>query len=192
MNERAIPTPNRRYESYRHETMRDEVESGNDPSAAGEIGLHWGELAGRLRESTQELRNLSTGSVELWQGTAGDALRGVLDKAAGWSDEAAEISAAVAEAVSQQASVAARARAEMPEPVAYDPAAMIREAAAGGDIQALVGLSDALAQRREDAEAARQKAVDVMNNRDAELRAAVPRTAFAAPPTLTGDRPAGD
>lgn len=186
MTERQVPGTDRRYESYSHVAMRAEVEAGNDPAAAGEIGAQWSDLAERMHESTETLRRLSDGSREVWQGSAAEALRAVLGRAIFWSDEAAGVSSSVGESVSQQAAISAKAKAEMPEPVEYDAGSVIREAALGGDIVGLIGLSDALSALRAKAESARQKAIDVMNNRDAALRAAVPAMmVFAAPPPLT-------
>jgi hypothetical protein len=185
MTERRVPDTDRRYESYSHVAMRAEVEAGNDPASAGEIGAQWSDLAVRLHESTEALRSLSDGSREMWQGSAAEALRAVLGRAIVWSDDAAGVSSSVGESVSQQAAIAAKAKAEMPEPVEYDASSVIREAALGGDIVGLIGLSDTLSVLRAKAESARQKAIDVMNSRDAGLRAAVPVAFFAAPPPLT-------
>jgi hypothetical protein len=179
-----VPLASTRYESYSHEAMAAEVGTGNDPAAAGEIGAQWMELAGRVQESTQALTGLTARSEETWRGEAGDAMRSVLRKAAGWLDQLAAGSARVGDAVSQQAAVAARAKAEMPPPVPYDPVGMIRGAAASGDILSLVGLSGAMAARRAEAEAARLKAVDVMNSRDAALHALAGGESFGPPPTL--------
>jgi hypothetical protein len=161
-----------------------EVTNGNDPAAAGEIGGHWVELAGKLGQSTQALTDLTAGSEESWQGEAGDAMRVLLVKAAGWLDQVAAVSSSVGDAVSQQAGVAARAKAEMPSPVSYDPGDMIREAAVSGDILRLVGLSDAMSARRSEAEASRVKAVDVMNARDVALHALAGKESFGSPPKL--------
>ena len=87
--DREAPTTSTRYESYSHEAMAVEVAAGNDPAAAGEIGGQWAELAGKLQESTQALIDLTAGSEESWQGDAGDAMRVLLVKAAGWLDRAA-------------------------------------------------------------------------------------------------------
>jgi hypothetical protein len=182
--ERQAPVTSTRYESYSHEAMVAEVNAGNDPAAAGEIGAQWAELAGRLQESTQALTGLTAHSQESWQGEAGDAMRGVLAKAAGWLDKVSAVSAGVGDSVSRQAEVAARAKDEMPPPVRYDPADMIRSAAGGGDIRWLVGLSDAMATRRAEAEAARIKAVDVMNARDIALHGLAAGESFGAPPAL--------
>ncbi|GAA4666429.1 MULTISPECIES: PPE domain-containing protein [Amycolatopsis] len=179
----TIPEPVRRYESRSHEELAREVAEGNDPAAAGQLGARWAELGTRLRESAQALESLADRSGEAWQGPAAEAVRATLAKAAAWSDQATEVSRAVAGAVSGQAEIAARARAEMPPPVSYDPVAMIRESA--GDVVALVGLSDRMARRREESEAARRKAIDVMAARDAALRASVPDRVFEAPPELT-------
>ncbi|KAA9153773.1 PE-PGRS family protein [Amycolatopsis acidicola] len=183
MTEQQVPEPVRRYESYTHEAMAAEVAAGNDPAAAGEIGEQWAGLGTRLRETMQALGAISGQSLESWQGPAGDAVRATLGKAASWSEQATEVSLALSDAVNQQAGIAARARAEMPPPVPYDPVSMIRQAAQGSLLDR-IGLSDAMAARREESEAARAKAIDVMNARDGALRAAVPSRSFEAPPEL--------
>lgn len=175
----GIPEPVRRYESCSHEEMAAEVAAGNDPAAAGQIGAQWAGLGTRLRESMELLSSMADRSQEAWQGPAGDAVRASLDRASAWSEHATEVSFALADAVSDQAGIAAQARAAMPPPVPYDPAAMIREAS--GDVLSLVGLSDAMAARRAESEAARLKAIDVMNVRDGALRAAVPSPSPGAP-----------
>ncbi|GAA4546900.1 PPE domain-containing protein [Amycolatopsis samaneae] len=179
-----VPAPSARYESYSHEALAAEVTRDNDPVAAGQVGARWQELARRFADSTAELDALVGTTHEKWRGQAGDAVREVLGTATRWLTEQATVSTALGESVAGQADVAARARAEMPPPVGFDPAAMIREAAASGNLAQLAGLSGAMAAQRARAEAARQKAVDVMNARDVALHGLVPRQGFAAPPSL--------
>jgi len=161
--------------------MAAEVAQDNDPVAAGEVGARWEELSRRLQDSTEELAQLISGTHEKWQGEAGDAARGVLGKAAHWLSHSAAVSSTLGESVGGQAEAAARARADMPPPVTYDPAAMIRDAAGSGNILALAALADEMEARRAEAEAARQKAIDVMNTRDAALHGLAPGTGFSAP-----------
>ncbi|WP_433407678.1 PE-PGRS family protein [Saccharomonospora azurea] len=190
----AKPATDRRYESYSHEQMYTEVGEGNDPVAAGEISREWNELANGLREAGDLLADLSGRSESAWQGAAAEALRAVVHDAATWSQQAAGLSEAVSEAVAVQAEAAARARAEMPEPVPYDAGALIRDAVASGDVWRLVGLSESMAARRDEAEQARQRAIDVMYARDTTLGEAVPDARFPEPPTLTrsSGEPRGD
>lgn len=186
MPEHSPPVSTRRYEAYSHQAMKDEVEAGNDPGEAGLIGGQWDELAGRFHESAQALTALLESSRENWSGEGGEALRGVLTQAARWSGEVAGVSTSVGGSVSAQAEIAARARAEMPEPVEYDPASMIRNAAASGNLLVLAGLPAAMEETKAAAEAARQKAIDVLNARDAALRDAIPvQQTFSPPPPLT-------
>ncbi|QRP48753.1 PPE domain-containing protein [Amycolatopsis sp. FDAARGOS 1241] len=185
----AVPEPTARYESYSHVALAALVEQDNDPVAAGQAGARWAELARRFDDSTASLVALSSGSRELWEGDAGDAMRAVLAKATGWLGESAAVSAKVGDSVAAQADVAARARAEMPPPVEFDPAAMIRSAAASGSVLQLAGLSIELDARRAAAEAARQKAIDVVRTRDEALRGLVPGVSFPAAPAL-GSGPA--
>ncbi len=178
------PVPAARYESYSHEAMAAEVERDNDPVAAGEVGARWDGLAKRLHESTADLAALIAGTHETWQGPGGDAARASLGRAAQWLSDSAAVSASVGTAVGAQADAAARARADMPPPVTYDPAAMIRDAAGAGNILVLAGLADEMEARRAEAEAARQKAIDVLRTRDTALHGHVPAETFAAPPAL--------
>jgi hypothetical protein len=178
------PVPAARYESYSHEAMAAEVERDNDPVAAGEAGARWDGLAKRLHESTADLAALIASSQENWRGQGGDAARASLGRAAQWLSHSAAVSASVGTAIGAQADAAARARADMPPPVTYDPASMIRDAASSGNVLVLAGLADEMAARRAEAEAARQKAVDVMRTRDTALRGHVPAETFAAPPAL--------
>ena len=136
------PVPTARYESYSHEAMAAEVERGNDPAAAGETGARWDGLAKLLQESTAGLAALVVSSEESWRGEAGDAARAALDRATRWLSHSAAVSASVGRAVGAQAEVAARARADMPPPVTYDPAAMIRDAASSGNLLVLAGLAN--------------------------------------------------
>jgi len=178
------PVPTARYEAYSHEAMAAEVERDNDPVAAGETGARWEELAKRLHESTADLAALVASSEENWGGRAGDAARAAVGRAAQWLSHSAAVSASVGGAVGAQAEAAARARADMPPPVTYDPASMIRDAASSGNVLVLAGLADEMAARRAEAEAARQKAIDVLRTRDTALRGHVPAETFADPPTL--------
>lgn len=185
----AVPEPTARYESFSHEALAAQVEQDNDPVAAGQAGARWTELARRFEDSTASLAALSAASQETWEGAAGDAMRAVLARAAGWLGESAAVSTVVGDAVAGQADVAARARAEMPPPVEFDPAAMIRSAAASGNVLELAGLSFAMDARRAEAEAARQKAIDVVRTRDTALHGLVPGVAFPDTPAL-GSGPA--
>ncbi|NIH84254.1 PE-PGRS family protein [Amycolatopsis granulosa] len=179
-----VPEPTRRYESASHEAMAAEVTDGNDPATAGRIGEQWAGLARSLRESARALAALATQAGAAFEGPAGEALGKTIAKAQSWSGNATELSLTLSGAVVRQAEIAARARDEMPPPVGYDAVAMIRAAATSGDLAALAGLSDAMAQRRAAAEEARQKAIDVLNARDAALRESVPGHFFEPPPEL--------
>ncbi|QWF77028.1 PE-PGRS family protein [Amycolatopsis sp. CA-230715] len=177
----AMPASNRRYDAYSHEALVAEVAEGNDPEAAGGLAGQWAGLGDRLRDARDQLTAIANASDEHWHGTAGEALRASLRSAAAWSDEASGVTAEVAGSVGRQAEVAARARADMPDPVGYDPASMISGAMRSGDLLAIAGLSDALEERRAAAAAAKAKAVDVVTTRDTGLYAAVPGAAFTPP-----------
>jgi hypothetical protein len=184
MPARDVPAAGTRYESYSHEAMAAEVAAGNDPAAASEIAGGWAGIAARLHESAGAFRAFATGSEDYWQGTGGDAVRAVVTDGDRWLARTAAVSAAIGDAVAGQAEIAARARADMPPPVPYDPAGMIRDAAASGDVLRLAGLNRAMTEAREAAEVARRKAVDVMNARDIGLRALAAHQGFAEPPSM--------
>lgn len=177
----AMPASDRRYDAYSHEALVAEVTEGNDPEAAGGLAGQWTGLGDQLRDARDALTAIANASDEHWHGTAGEALRASLRSAAAWSDEASGVTASVAGSVVRQAEVAARARADMPDPVGYDPASMIGGAMRSGSLLEIAGLSDALEERRAAAAAAKAKAVDVVTTRDAGLHAAVPGAVFTPP-----------
>ncbi|GAA1224634.1 PPE domain-containing protein [Prauserella halophila] len=181
-----VPEPDVRYEWYSHEQLKAMVDSGNDPESAGEVGAGWYGLGRALHEAVGQLAGTTAASEDVWQGEAGRALRAALDRARSWAGQAAATADAVGGAVVSQSGVAAQARSAMPDPVSYDPGAMIRDAIATGDLAALAGMTDTMAQRRAEAEEARRRAVDVLHARDRALRDAARVPSFTTPPSLSG------
>lgn len=184
--ESRVPQPDVRYEWYSHDRLKSLVDAGNDPESAGEIGAGWRSLGRTLQQASEQLAASSAASEEAWQGEAGRALRAALDRATAWAGQAAATADALGGAVSAQAGAAAHARSAMPDPVSYDPGGMIRDAMGAGDLTALAGLTDAMAQRRAEAEEARRRAVDVLHARDLALRDAAGVRSFTVPPRLGG------
>ncbi|GAA1222354.1 PE-PGRS family protein [Prauserella alba] len=182
----GAPEPDVRYEWYSHEQLKAIADGGNDPESAGEIGTGWRSLGRTLQQASEQLAGTATDSEDVWQGEAGRALRAALGRATAWAGQAAATADALGGAVSAQAGAAAHARSAMPDPVSYDPGAMIRDAMGTGDLAALAGLTDAMAQRRAESEEARRRAVDVLHARDLALRDAARVSSFPVPPSLSG------
>lgn len=183
MAPREVPISTRRYEAYSHQALKAEVEDGNDPGSVGEVSAQWGELAARLAESAQAIAKASGGSESSWTGEGGDAMRASVMSTASWSRQAADFSVGVANSLAGQASIASRAKQEMPEPVDYDPGQIIRSTVQSGNIIALCSLPATLWAKQAESEAAKQKAVDVMNARDAGLHTTAVREGFPQPKT---------
>lgn len=184
--ESAVPQPDVRYEWYSHDQLKAMVDAGNDPESAGELGASWRSLGRTLQQASEQLGASSAASEEAWQGEAGRALRAALGRATEWAGRAAATADALGGAVAAQAGAAAHARSAMPDPVSYDPGGMIRDAMGAGDLAALAGLPDAMAERRAEAEEARRRAVDVLHARDLALRDAAGVRSFTVPPRLAG------
>ncbi|MBB3665046.1 MULTISPECIES: PE-PGRS family protein [Prauserella salsuginis group] len=182
----ALPEPGVRYEWYSHEQLKDIVDSGNDPESAGEIGTGWRSLGRTLQQASEQLAGTAAASEEAWQGEAGQALRAALGRATAWAGQAAATAGTLGDAVSAQTGASAHARSAMPDPVSYDPGAMIRDAMGTGDLAALAGLTDVMAERRAEAEEARRRAIDVLHARDLALRDAARVPSFTVPPSLSG------
>lgn len=181
MVSREVPISTRRYEAYSHEALKAEVETDNDPSAVGEIGFEWAELAGQFADHAEVIKTAAQSSEQSWQGAGGDAMRASVLSMAAWSHQAAEASVNMANSMAKHSAIAARAKHDMPEPVEYDPAGLIRSTVQSGNIFALCALPGVLWANRAASEAAKQKAVDVMNARDAGFHTAVVTEGFPQP-----------
>ncbi len=108
----------------------------------------------------------------------------------GWSEQTGAQYRAAGSAITEQSGAADTAKRNMPPPVPYDPAQMIRDARESGNLFELAALPFKLYAQKQRHDAAHDQAAEVVATRDSSFStaaAAVP--AFIPPPSLT-DEPA--
>jgi uncharacterized protein YukE len=116
--------------TYPHRELYDMVHRDVDVSGAEAVAAQWAGLGESLRQIGDELRAALDSSVNAWQGTAADKARGTIAALAQWAVDTAASAESVAGCVTNQASSAAAARSQMPEPV-DEPAQLISNLSTG-------------------------------------------------------------
>ncbi|GAA3431404.1 WXG100 family type VII secretion target [Kutzneria kofuensis] len=180
----AVPHPNANYPGLPHEELKKLVTVNVNPGAAYAAGDEWKQLAGQLREAAITLDAAINGSQSHWEGAAADLARAHLAKVRDWSADTAEFFNATGTAMHDQVDAAAKAKTDMPDPVDFDPAKMIEQAA--GNPIAMITLPVEMYTTYQASNEAKDKAVKVVQTRDASMQAAsasIP--AFTPPPDIS-------
>jgi len=94
------------------------LHSGPGSGAAGAIADRWSGMAGALSDIQQELNAGVTGSGATWIGAAGDTARGALGPLGEWAQQASTAADVMRISTELQGDLLAKARADMPAPVA--------------------------------------------------------------------------
>ncbi|HEX5496506.1 MAG TPA: PPE domain-containing protein, partial [Mycobacteriales bacterium] len=107
-----------RWQGYSHQELYDMLHSGPGSGAAGAIADRWSGMAGALSDIQQEINAGVTKSGAAWIGTAGDAARNSLGPLGEWAQQAATAADVMRISTELQGDLLAKARADMPAPVA--------------------------------------------------------------------------
>jgi hypothetical protein len=172
-----------------HEVLKGMTDAAN-PGGAQAVADSWAELAAGFDESANLFRQAMAESAGGWTGDAADGMRNQLATIAEWSKQTAASYRAASKAIGDQSTAADSAKANMPEPIPYDPGQMIRDAVASGSISQLAALPHQMYAQKQKHDAAHAQAAEVVANRDssfASSAATVP--VFVPPPSLTSDAP---
>jgi hypothetical protein len=189
---RDVPTPDLNPAAQSHEVLKAMTDAA-DPAGAQAVADGWAELAAGFDESANLFEQAMRDSADGWSGDAAEGMRAKLATIAEWSKETAASYRAASNAIGEQSTAANSAKANMPEPVPYDPGQMIRDAVNSGSISQLAALPHQMYAQKQKHDAAHDRAAEVVANRDtsfAQAAAAVP--VFVPPPPLTSESgPAG-
>ena len=180
----AVPHPNANYPGVSHDDLKKLVTVNVDPGAAYRAGDAWKGLAGQLREAAITLDAAINGSQSHWEGAAADLARAHLSKVRDWSADTAEFFTATGTAMHDQVDAAAKAKTDMPEPVNFDPVKMMEQAA--GNPISMIALPVTMYTTYNASNEAKDKAVKVVETRDASMQLAsssIP--AFTPPPDIS-------
>src|SRR6266540_3276600 len=126
---RQVPSPSMNAQAQSHEALKAMTDAA-DPAGSTAIAESWGDLASGFDQATELFQRAMLSSEPGWTGEAADAMRAQLARIARWTKETGAAYRAAADAIGAQSEAAGSAKTAMPPPVPYDPAQMIREAAA--------------------------------------------------------------
>jgi hypothetical protein len=180
----AVPHPNANYPGLPHDELKKLVTVNVDPGAAYKAGDEWKQLAGQLREAAITLDAAINGSQSHWEGAAADLARAHLSKVRDWSADTAEYFNATGTAMHDQVDAAAKAKTDMPDPINFDPVKMFEQAA--GNPISMITLPVQMYETYNASNEAKDKAVKVVETRDASMQLAsssIP--AFTPPPDIS-------
>jgi hypothetical protein len=180
----AVPPPNQNYPHLTHEQLKALVTQNSEPGQAYAAGDEWKGVASQLRDAAITLDAAINGSQSHWEGAAADLARAHLAKVRDWSADTAEFFNATGTAMHDQVDAAAKAKADMPNPVDFDPAKMIEQAAVNPI--AMLTLPATMYATYEASNSAKDQAVKVLQTRDASMQqasSAIP--AFTPPPDIS-------
>jgi hypothetical protein len=180
----AVPQPNSNYPGMSHDQLKQLVTQNVDPGAAYKAGDQWKDLSVQLRDAAITLDAAINGSQSHWEGVAADLARAHLAKVRDWSADTAQYFNATGTAMHDQVDAAAKAKTDMPDPVEFNPAKMLEQAASNPI--AMIALPVQMYTTYEASNDAKAKAVKVLQTRDASMQAAsaaIP--AFTPPPDIS-------
>ncbi|WP_156754524.1 PPE domain-containing protein [Actinokineospora pegani] len=192
-----------RWEGYDHPTLFKMINSGPGPGASTAQTEYWESLAGELEQIDGDLNSkLSTLSVT-WEGGAADGAQAGLTPLQAWAADAKGGASVMGASTEYQADAVAKARAEMPEPVAVTtpaPSGWQTVGAGAAAVFGFTGPAEAVIQQAQDHEiqearqsAASQQAVDTMEKYQSKTNFNTATLGkFVPPPTVVVSTPAPD
>ncbi|MFD1048479.1 hypothetical protein ACFQ1S_24585 [Kibdelosporangium lantanae] len=164
----AVPKPDTHYMGISHDQLKNWTDQGQPGDADG-LGQAWSDMGSGLNEAAEQLMIAVFGSESGWTGQAADAMRAQLQKVADWSLKTGDSFTKASQAFVKQGESIGAAKTAMPEPVKYDPGAMIKQAAASGNLVQMAMLPYDMYKQAQASQQAHQQAADVVQKRDTEL-----------------------
>lgn len=184
---RQVPTPSMNPKAQSHEALKAMTDAA-DPAGAQAVADGWAELASGFDEAAQLFHRSIAGSAAGWTGSAAEAMRAQLARIAAWSEETGARYRSASAAITEQSGAADSAKSNMPPPVPYNPAQMIKDARDSGNIFDLAALPFTMYAQKQLHDAAHDRAAEIVTNRDTAFgtaAASVPE--FIPPPSLTAE-----
>ena len=171
MSDDLALTQTQNWGSYSHQELYDAIHQDNNPGEVGTLAGQWVGLAGEITDHAQRMTEKIKATQATWQGSAGTAARGAMDKLATWSHTTAQTASDLGQQVSDQSQIVEKARAAMPEPVTFDWQAELKQGFAEGGIAGFVQAAADVKAKNAEATAAHEQAVQVMSTMETESKA---------------------
>jgi hypothetical protein len=107
-----------RWQGYSHQELYDMLHAGPGSAAAGSVADRWSGMAGALADIQQEIAAGVSASGATWDGSAADTARGAIGPLGEWAQQASTAADVMRISTELQGDLLAKARADMPVPVA--------------------------------------------------------------------------
>jgi hypothetical protein len=110
-----------RWQGYSHQELYDMLHAGPGSAAAGTVADRWSAMAGALADIQQEIAAGVTAAGATWDGSAADSARSAIGPLGEWAQQASTAADVMRISTELQGDLLAKARADMPVPVAVPP-----------------------------------------------------------------------
>ncbi|WP_284750224.1 hypothetical protein [Amycolatopsis sp. RTGN1] len=187
----GAPAPNENYANQPHEVLYDMIhknlnlEDLNERSRVANTYGNW------LADASNQFRDAATASGGSWQGPAADQANGFFQSTAGHTEQTGSAMQLASNHYSQQSAAASYAKNNMPEPTGFNQQAELDKAKQQYNSGDLIGMSGTMAgiqAKQQQADAAHQQAVQVLQNLDGTYHeTASSQPTYAPPPQLGSD-----
>ncbi|WP_290058442.1 hypothetical protein [Amycolatopsis solani] len=186
----GAPAPDENYASQPHEALYDmvhknlDLEDLNDRSRVANVYGNW------LADASNQFRDAATAAGGSWQGPAADQANGFFQSTAGHTEQTGNAMQLASNHYSQQSAAAHYAKTNMPEPTGFNQQAELDKAKQQYNSGDLIGMSSTMTgiqAKQQQADAAHQQAVQVLQNLDGTYHeTASSQPTYAPPPQLGG------
>ncbi|MCR6484274.1 hypothetical protein M8542_15740 [Amycolatopsis sp. OK19-0408] len=184
----GAPEPGENYANKPHEELYDMVHTNmnledlNDRSRVANVYGNW------LADASNQFRDAATAAGGSWQGPAADQANGFFQSTAGHTEQTGNAMQLASNHYSQQSAAAHYAKTNMPEPTGFNQQAELDKAKQQYNSGDLIGMSGTMADiqlKQQQADAAHQQAVQVLQNLDGTYHeTASSQPTYAPPPQL--------
>ncbi|UOX88062.1 hypothetical protein MUY14_41240 [Amycolatopsis sp. FBCC-B4732] len=184
----GAPAPDENYANQPHEVLYNmvhenlDLEDLNDRSRVANVYGNW------LADASNQFRDAATAAGGSWQGPAADQANGFFQSTAGHTEQTGNAMQLASNHYSQQSAAAHYAKTNMPEPTGFNQQAELDKAKQQYNSGDLVGMSGTMADiqaKQQQADAAHQQAVQVLQNLDGTYHeTASSQPTYAPPPQL--------
>ncbi|WP_370968970.1 hypothetical protein [Amycolatopsis sp. cg9] len=184
----GAPVPDENYASQPHEVLYDmvhnnlDLEDLNDRSRVANVYGNW------LADASNQFRDAATAAGGSWQGPAADQANGFFQSTAGHTEQTGTAMQLASNHYSQQSAAAHYAKTNMPEPTGFNQQAELDKAKQqynNGDLVGMSGTMAGIQAKQQQADAAHQQAVQVLQNLDGTYHeTASSQPTYAPPPQL--------
>lgn len=182
------PAPGENYANSPHEVLYDMVHKGLDIEGINNRSTVANTYGNWLADASNQFRDAATAAGGSWQGPAADQANGFFQNTAGHAEQTGNAMQLVSNHYSQQSAAAHYAKTNMPEPTGFDQQAELDKARQQYESGNLIGMSGTMADiqlKQQQADAAHQQAVQVLQNLDATYHeTASTQPTYTPPPQL--------